>query len=147
MRTDSQDNLLHHPAFGSTTNYAPRDAEGMDRKNGYFSRHLEALTTEDLYAKSDIAAELGYRDMLIDFLMERSETLKNLLEDVLKAEDLKKMSEARAAAGQGKAEDILFHLLFLKAQMNARQWLNMPMPSAIDEMIAEQIAEERTVDA
>jgi len=45
--------------------YAERDIIGMDSKGGHYCRHISAMTREDLHSKSDIAAELGFRDMLI----------------------------------------------------------------------------------
>lgn len=51
-----------------TKQYANRDAMALDDAGGYYCRHVSAMTGEGLYAKSDIAAELGYRDMVIDQL-------------------------------------------------------------------------------
>lgn len=45
--------------------YAERDIIGMDSKGGHYCRHISAMTREDLHSKSDIAAELGFRDMVI----------------------------------------------------------------------------------
>lgn len=38
----------------------------LDEIGGYYCRHVSAMTGENLHSKSDIAAELGHRDMLID---------------------------------------------------------------------------------
>ncbi len=46
--------------------YADRDIMDLDEKGGYYFRHVDAMTGESLHGKSDIAAELGHRDMLID---------------------------------------------------------------------------------
>ncbi|MDX1527022.1 MAG: hypothetical protein R3337_00255 [Gammaproteobacteria bacterium] len=48
--------------------YAPRDIEALDRAGNYYCRHLEAMTTEGLHSKSDIAAELAFRDERIQRL-------------------------------------------------------------------------------
>ena len=40
----------------------------LDEAGGYYARHVEHMTSEWLHKKSDIAMELGYRDMLIDRL-------------------------------------------------------------------------------
>ena len=40
---------------------------------GYYCRHVSALTEEALHAKSDIAAELGWRDLQIDTLTAHAE--------------------------------------------------------------------------
>lgn len=45
--------------------YGNRDIMALDEEFGFYSRHVSALTAEDLYSKSDIAAELAYRDSLI----------------------------------------------------------------------------------
>lgn len=50
--------------------YAERDSMALDDAGGYYTRHVIAMTTEGLYAKADIAAELGLRDMHIDVLLE-----------------------------------------------------------------------------
>lgn len=46
--------------------YVDRDIMDLDDKGGYYFRHVDAMTRESLHSKSDIAAELGHRDMLID---------------------------------------------------------------------------------
>lgn len=51
-------------------NYAERDIMEMDNVGGYYIRHVSAMTAEELHSKSDIAAELGHRDMVIDELQE-----------------------------------------------------------------------------
>lgn len=42
--------------------YASRDIVALDRDGGHYCRHLVAMTREDLFTKSDIAAELAWRD-------------------------------------------------------------------------------------
>lgn len=51
--------------------YAERDASALDEAGGYYIRHVSAMTKEGLHSKSDIAAELGFRDMRIDQLDHR----------------------------------------------------------------------------
>lgn len=46
--------------------YAERDPIELDKVGGYNIRHLSAMTSEKLHGKSEIAGELGYRDMVID---------------------------------------------------------------------------------
>lgn len=48
--------------------YAERDAMQLDINGGYYSRHIQAMTREGLHSKSDIAAELAWRDQQIDQL-------------------------------------------------------------------------------
>lgn len=40
----------------------------LDRDGNYYSRHVEAMTTENLHRKSDIAEQLAWRDREIDRL-------------------------------------------------------------------------------
>lgn len=47
----------------------------LDEDGGYYYRHVHAMTKEDLHCKSDIAAELAWRDREIDTL---KETVKHL---------------------------------------------------------------------
>lgn len=48
--------------------YKERDASVLDEAGDYYSRHISAMTRENLDTKADIAAELGYRDSIIDML-------------------------------------------------------------------------------
>jgi hypothetical protein len=51
--------------------YEDRDIMALDRVGGYYIRHVGAMTAEKLHDKSDIAAELAYRDWLIDDLLQQ----------------------------------------------------------------------------
>lgn len=42
-----------------------RDIIDQDLQGGYYFRHVNALTAEALHSKSDIAAELAHRDIVI----------------------------------------------------------------------------------
>lgn len=46
--------------------YADRDSMGLGK---HFLNHMSALTSENLYAKSEIADELAYRDSVIQELL------------------------------------------------------------------------------
>ena len=59
-----------------------RDIMEMDRAGNYYCRHVSAMTREALHSKSDIAAELGWRDMQIDQLKEHNEAIARQLEIV-----------------------------------------------------------------
>lgn len=48
--------------------YAERDHLTLDKRGGYYIRHVMAMTAEGLHAKCDIAAELAWRDAEIDRL-------------------------------------------------------------------------------
>ena len=56
--------------------YKERCAEELDVAGNYYMRHVVCLTGEKLHSKSAIAAELGYRDMVIDQLKEELAELK-----------------------------------------------------------------------
>lgn len=64
----------------STKQYAERDAFTLDRKGGYYFRHVLAMTTENLQCKSAIAAELAHRDLIIDQLNAELLLLKTITE-------------------------------------------------------------------
>lgn len=55
--------------------YDVRDAMALDIAGGYYCRHVSAMTEEELDRKSDIAAELGWRDMQIADLQRKVEAL------------------------------------------------------------------------
>lgn len=55
--------------------YAERDLMGMDEAGNYYCRHITAMTREGLDSKSDIAAELGWRDMQIATLQLKLDAL------------------------------------------------------------------------
>lgn len=58
--------------------YAERDIEGLDNEGSYYINHVMAMTYESLDSKSKIAAELGYRDMVIDGLIEELKSMMNV---------------------------------------------------------------------
>lgn len=63
--------------------YAERDVIALDEQGGYYIRHVIAMTREKLYLKSDVAAELAFRDMRIDALTKRSDELLDSLKELL----------------------------------------------------------------
>jgi len=48
--------------------YFERDIDKLGKDGGLYYAHVSAMTTESLHSKSDIAAELAYRDYLINTL-------------------------------------------------------------------------------
>ncbi|GHW54558.1 hypothetical protein [Vibrio cholerae] len=60
--------------------YQERDIMELDKVGNHYGKHVLAMTREDLRSKSDIAAELGYRDMVIDQLTEENKKLREALE-------------------------------------------------------------------
>lgn len=63
--------------------YAERDIMAMDRVGNYYCRHVSAMTGEGLHSKSDIAAELGFRDQRIDALLSLNAELLEALEGMV----------------------------------------------------------------
>lgn len=61
--------------------YQERDAFELDKACGFYSRHVMAMTSEQLHSKSAIAAELGHRDMRIDKLEKELQALRSILAD------------------------------------------------------------------
>ncbi len=63
--------------------YKERDLIKLDMDGNWYSTHVRAMTTEDLRSKSDIAAELGFRDKKIaeleDYIAELKKENKKLL--------------------------------------------------------------------
>ena len=59
--------------------YEQRDIEALDDAGNYYINHVSAMTKEGLCSKSDIAAELGYRDSRIDELQTQVEMLADEL--------------------------------------------------------------------
>ncbi len=62
--------------------YAERDIEALDENGGHYIRHVAAMTAEDLHRKSDIAAELAYRDHKIESLKVDVDMWKSCLDRV-----------------------------------------------------------------
>jgi hypothetical protein len=65
----------------SETLYKERDVNDLDMLGDFYTKNVKAMTLYGLHSKEDIAAELGYRDMLIaqlrqTLLHERAERAK-----------------------------------------------------------------------
>lgn len=61
--------------------YAERDAEALDAAGGgLYCRHLNAMTAEGLHDKSDIAAELAFRDARIAELEAENKALREVVD-------------------------------------------------------------------
>lgn len=58
--------------------YQARDVIQLDRQGKYYCKHLSAMTEYKLEKKSDIAAELAYRDFKIDRLKRQ---LQNIVDN------------------------------------------------------------------
>ncbi len=72
------------------TEYAKRDIIFLDEIGDFYCKHISAMTGEGLHSKTDIAAELGYRDYRIELLSKAlrslSKSSKNI-SDSLKSGD------------------------------------------------------------
>lgn len=55
--------------------YAERDLMALDEAGNHYIRHVDHMTREKLHSKSDIAAELGWRDMQIAELKAQRDAL------------------------------------------------------------------------
>jgi hypothetical protein len=53
--------------------YTKRDIIELDKLGGHYSRHVSVMTVEHLHSKSDIAAELAWRDAELARLREALE--------------------------------------------------------------------------
>lgn len=62
--------------------YAERDIMALDQAGGHYFRHVMAMTHEGLHSKSDIAAELGHRDLQIQQLTAQLEKAKAIVRAV-----------------------------------------------------------------
>ena len=67
--------------------YAERDVMGLDRAGNYYCANVEAMTAEGLHDKSDIAAELAYRDHRCAKLEALCDRLADGLDDVYDEEE------------------------------------------------------------
>ncbi|UKO79082.1 hypothetical protein [Escherichia coli] len=56
----------------------------LDAAGGFYIRHVTAMTKEELHNKSDIAAELGWRDMRIAGLEAKCAALASELDAIVK---------------------------------------------------------------
>lgn len=91
-----------------TKEYADRDIMALDKAGGHYCRHLSAMTGEGLHDKSDIAAELAYRDARIAQLEADCAAHKSAEETQIA---LRQKADEREALKQAEALDRLGQLL------------------------------------
>jgi len=60
--------------------YDKRDIEELDRIGEYYYKHVSAMTDENLHSKTDIAAELAWRDYLIELNIKQINKLKDVVQ-------------------------------------------------------------------
>jgi len=82
--------------------YAHRDIEGQKQ---FYLDHIYHMTSESLHSKSDIAAELAHRDIIINELLEALEDIidSRLLVGLTELHD-KVRDKAYAAIAKAKGE-------------------------------------------
>lgn len=97
--------------------YSERDIMMLDKAGSHYIRHVEAMTSEELHSKSDIAAELGHRDHQIAELRAERESMRDVLAKMAKSlyekcgwddvteEDAALMRRARELLGKGMVGD------------------------------------------
>ena len=62
--------------------YSERDCFALDKAGSFYCKHVMAMTAEKLHSKSDIAAELGYRDFVIATLTEQVRAQDKWISDI-----------------------------------------------------------------
>ena len=82
------------------THYAERDIMELEE---YYIAHVSAMTSEELYSKSAIAAELAFRDKERDELREKHSCEKRARQEIKAQRD-----ELRAEVERLKAENVTF---------------------------------------
>ena len=66
--------------------YAERDICELDDLGGFYSKHVFAMTAEQLHSKSAIAAELAHRDRIIQRQKDLIVAVQSALQDLEKEE-------------------------------------------------------------
>lgn len=82
--------------------YAERDLEMLDMTNNYYSRHVEAMTEEGLNSKSSIAAELAYRDWIIDEQQKELQKYKDQFPDYVECANCGSVTHVEGVEPGGK---------------------------------------------
>ena len=72
--------------------YAERDVMALDAAGEFYVKHVTAMTAEGLHSKADIAAELAWRDSVIEGLK------TNLFMAAEEREDMRKVAVGLANA-------------------------------------------------
>ncbi|MEI7195010.1 hypothetical protein WCT81_04595 [Pectobacterium versatile] len=62
--------------------YEERDIIQLDVSGNFYCQHVHHMTSESLHSKSDIAAELGYRDFCISELQKDNENLRAMMREL-----------------------------------------------------------------
>ncbi|PPS58852.1 hypothetical protein CRX72_23950 [Pantoea sp. BRM17] len=93
---------LHKGKDMSEKIYGDRDLMAMDISGNHYCRHVDHMTRESLHSKSDIAAELGWRDMQIAALQQKLDAVlaENVVLKGFIDEDCYTLGEAWSSNGQ-----------------------------------------------
>lgn len=93
------------PVADMTDGYAPyaeRDVMALDREGGYYIRHVFAMTKYGLHDKSDIAAELAWRDQQIATLRAEIADMREELDATIEQRDLLSQEMLRLEKDAGR---------------------------------------------
>lgn len=113
--------------------YAERDLMAMDIAGNHYCRHVDHMTREQLHGKSDIAAELGWRDMQIAELKAQRDALAAenaaLKEFGDKLNDMRNNLNGEGTGIQGRAE-VACQQVALEAAMDEFDAIKNPATAA-----------------
>lgn len=113
----------------TTKLYASRDAIAL---GSHYTRHIEAMTVEDLHDKGDIAAELAWRDAEIERVkVERDATIRDVCSTDATTQTLFRELEQRAEA----AEAVVARAIGIASSLRAAGLLQQA--TAIEDALAE----------
>lgn len=122
--------------------YAERDAMELDQIGGHYFKHVMAMTAESLHSKSDIAAELGWRDCKIQQLEQQlAESQSKIAQMAAENSAVKVMNDCLSEELRGYESDGAFdgpkmHLLWWKTEASATDaFLAEVRASAVDSLI------------
>lgn len=110
--------------------YAERDIMALDKHGGHYTRHLSAMTGESLHDKSDIAAELAWRDAEIARLERERDAYRTAEEhQIALRQKIEQEREAMAA-----------HVARIKAEESRAYKGGLSMPGLLHDIIYESPA-------
>lgn len=125
--------------------YAERDLMAMDIAGNHYCRHVSAMTREQLHSKSDIAAELGWRDMKIAELKAQRDALAAenaaLKEFGDKLNDMHNNLNGEGTAIQGRAE-VACQQVALEAAMDEFDAIKTPATDAYLNSVRAEVIKE-----
>ncbi|WP_438455367.1 hypothetical protein [Vreelandella venusta] len=120
--------------------YAERDIMALDKQGGHYWRHANAMTAEGLHSKSDIAAELAYRDARIAEL-ERERDMHKAAEEAQIA--LRQKADERAQELAASLDRIVDAWMYDDTGIHDRYDHGVMLPVARYEGVNQAIMESR----